>query len=285
MFLKRKEKVKVAKSDKLLRRLYETRAGRLTLKVLTIPAFSEFIGAILSTKVSIPLIKPFVRMAGIDMDEYEEEPYKCYNDFFTRQIKAENRKIDYTPGNLISPCDGRISVYPISDETILPIKGAQYTVSSILRNQELAQEFHGGTCVVIRLSVDNYHRYCYIDNADKSDNKFIQGVLHTVNPIAFDHFEIFRENCREYCIMDTENFGKVVQMEVGALLVGQITNYHRACKVQRGAEKGRFEYGGSTIVLFFKEDSVKLHDYLWNNTALDIESPVKMGEVIGRSPM
>lgn len=280
-----RKKIKVTKSDKILKELYETRAGRLTLKVLTIPAFSEFVGRILDTRYSKPLIRPFVRIAGIDLDEYEEQPYKCYNDFFTRQIKLENRAIDYTPENLISPCDGRISAYHINSDTILPIKGSSYTVASILKDYSLAEEYHNGICVVIRLSVDNYHRYCYIDNAQKSDNIFINGVLHTVNPIAFDHFEIFKENCREYCIMDTENFGQVIQMEVGALLVGQITNYHRACKVERGAEKGRFEYGGSTIVLLFKEDTVKLNDRLFTNTAIDVETPVKMGEVIGRKTL
>lgn len=279
----RKKKVKVSKTDKVLRKLYETRAGRMALKVLTVPALSEFVGNLMDSEYSKPLIKPFVKMVGIDMTEYEVAPYKCYNEFFTRQIKAENRQIDYTPENLISPCDGRISVYHINDDTVLPIKGSLYTMSSIFKDVKLAEEFHGGTCVVIRLSVDNYHRYCYIDNAEKSDNIFIQGVLHTVNPIAFDHFEIFQENCREYCIMETENFGKVVHMEVGALLVGQISNYHRACSVERGAEKGRFEYGGSTIVLFFKENTVKLNDRLWTNTAIDIETPVKMGEVIGKS--
>lgn len=277
-----KRKVRISKTDRVIKKLYETRAGRMTLKVLTVPALSEFVGKLMDSGYSKPLIRPFVKMVGIDLAEYEAAPYKCYNDFFTRQIKAENRKIDYTPENLISPCDGKISVYKINEDTVLPIKGSRYTVQSIFRNEALAEEFQNGTCVIIRLSVDNYHRYCYIDNAQKSDNVFVQGILHTVNPIAFDHFEIFQENCREYCIMQTENFGKVVQMEVGALLVGQISNYHRACRVERGAEKGRFEYGGSTIVLFFKENSVRLNDRLWTNTAIDIETPVKMGEVIGK---
>ncbi|MDD6807628.1 MAG: phosphatidylserine decarboxylase [Oscillospiraceae bacterium] len=277
----KKKKKNLQKSNRFLRKLYETKVGRLLLKALTIPAFSAFVGRIMDSKYSKPIIVPFMKLNGIDLDEYEDRVFDCFNDFFTRQIKAENREIDYTPEHLISPCDGKISVYPINEETVFPIKGSQYTMYSILRNRELAEEYKGGNCVVIRLSVDNYHRYCYIDNGTKTENTFIPGVLHTVNPLAFDHVEVFKENCREYCIIHTENFGDVIHMEVGALLVGQISNYHGACACERGAEKGRFEYGGSTIVLFFKKDAVKLKDRLWTNTAIDIETPIKMGEVIG----
>ncbi len=277
----RKKKKNLQKSNRFLRKLYETKVGRLLLKALTIPAFSTFVGNIMDSKYSKPIIVPFMKLNGIDLDEYEDRVFDCFNDFFTRQIKAENRIIDYTPEHLISPCDGRISVYPINEETIFPIKGSQYTMFSILRNRELAEEYKGGTCVVVRLSVDNYHRYCYIDNGTKTDNIFVPGVLHTVNPLAFEHVEVFKENCREYTILHTENFGDVIHMEVGALLVGQISNYHGACAIERGAEKGRFEYGGSTIVLFFKKGTIELHDRLWTNTAIDIETPIKMGEMIG----
>ena len=55
----------------------------------------------------------------------------------------------------------------------------------------------------------------------REKNHKIPGVLHTVNPVANDFMPIFKENAREYTIISTENFGKVTQIEVGALLVGK----------------------------------------------------------------
>ena len=108
----------------------------------------------------------------------------------------------------------------------------------------------GGYCVIFRLTVEDYHRYCYIDNAIKGKNYRIHGKFYTVHPAVLGKEDIYKENTREYCILKTKNFGKVIQMEVGALLVGKIRNYHREAIVQKGQEKGRFEYGGSTVVLF-----------------------------------
>src|SRR5699024_8370185 len=42
-------------------------------------------------------------------------------------------------------------------------------------------------CVIIRLTVDDYHRYCYVDHGWKGKNHKIPGVLHTVNPVANDN--------------------------------------------------------------------------------------------------
>ncbi|MEI3192643.1 MAG: phosphatidylserine decarboxylase [Lachnospiraceae bacterium] len=39
----------------------------------------------------------------------------------------------------------------------------------------------------------------------------------------------------------TENFGTLLQMEVGAMMVGRIKNYHGPKQVKKGGEKGRFD--------------------------------------------
>ncbi|MGI5972088.1 MAG: phosphatidylserine decarboxylase, partial [Oscillospiraceae bacterium] len=113
----------------------------------------------------------------------------------------------------------------------------------------------------------------------KSRNIHIYGELHTVQPISARYNTLVR-NDREYTIMKTENFGRVVQVEVGALMVGKITNLHGACRVFRGQEKGRFEFGGSTIVLLLQKDSVELNGNILENTRRGLETPVKMGEYI-----
>ena len=46
-------------------------------------------------------------------------------------------------------------------------------------------------------------------------------------------------------------------------------------------EKGYFEFGGSTVVLFFKERTVEIDQDILDNSMQDIETKVKLGETIG----
>jgi len=269
--------------DRILGILYETVPGRLLLKLLTAPAVSKAAGAFLSTRLSCFLIAPFVRNNQIDMSQYEPVKYKSYNDFFTRKIKAKLRPVDMEATHFISPCDSKLTVYPITEDGRFTIKQTPYTVESLLQNKKLAKEYVGGYALVFRLTVDDYHRYCYVADGTKEDNVVIPGVLHTVNPIANDYFPIYKENSREYSILHTKDFGDIVMMEVGALLVGKIVNHHRKFKVFRGQEKGYFEFGGSTVVLFVKKDTVKLDADILENSAKNMETVVKFGEKIGNA--
>ncbi len=269
--------------DKLLQFLYNTLPGRAVLKVMTKPCVSQLIGKALNLSVSTLMIDSFIKKNGIRMADYIPCRYSSYNDFFTRRIKPSKRPINNSEDVLISPSDGKVTAYRISPDSLLRIKNSRYTVKSLLRDEALAEEFNGGVCVIIRLTVDNYHRYCYVDSGNKSDNCYIPGVLHTVNPVAMEYYKIYAENSREYTVIDSDNFGRLIQMEVGALAVGRISNHHGSGRITKGSEKGYFEFGGSTIVLLFREGCVELDSDIWDNTAEDCETIVKMGERIGRS--
>ena len=267
--------------DNFLKNLYGTSIGRKFLKILVNPYISKLGGAFLSTKLSSLLVKPFIKSNNIDMSDYTERAYASFNDFFTRDLKPGKRFINRDKEVLISPSDGRVSVYEIDDNMTFNIKDSYYTVESLTHSKKAANYYKGGTCVIIRLCVDNYHRYCYIDNGYKTTNKYIPGVLHTVNPVACEYYDIYKENSRECSLLHTENFGKVMQIEVGALMVGKIVNYDQVACIHRGDEKGKFEFGGSTIVLLFKKDTVDIDDDLIENTKNGFETAVKMGERIG----
>lgn len=268
--------------DNFLKTLYGTALGRKFLKILINPCISRLGGAFLSTKISSLLVKPFIKANNIDMSDYTEREYASFNDFFTRDLKPGKRFINRDKEVLISPSDGRVSVYDIDDNMMFNIKDSYYTIESLTHSKKAANYYKGGICVIIRLCVDNYHRYCYLDSGYKTTNKFIPGVLHTVNPVACEHYEIYKENSRECSLLHTENFGKVMQIEVGALMVGKIVNYDQVACIHRGDEKGKFEFGGSTIVLLFKKDTVEIDDDLIENTKNGYETSVKMGERIGK---
>jgi len=261
--------------------LYKTFPGRFFLKPLASRPLSKLCGAFLDSRHSAFLIKSFVRNNNINLDDYETEGIKTFNQFFRRKIKEGRRVFDMEPSKLCCPCDGLLSVWNISEDTVIPVKQSHYTITSLLKDKELAAEYNGGLCLVFRLCVDNYHRYAYADSGKKGPNIFIPGVLHTVRPIALESRPVFVENCREYTLIESPVFGKLVQMEVGAMLVGRIVNLEGQGMAERGKEKGFFEYGGSTIILLVKKDMVKLNQEIINNSQAGIESPVKMGQVIG----
>lgn len=271
-------------NDKQLRYikfLYDCAAGNLMLRALIRPEVSRAVGKLLNKKISKLLIGPFIKSNSIDMSIFEKENYRNYNEFFRRRIRADKRPIDRNTYDVISPCDGKLSVYPIKDDSSFFIKDSAYTMQSLLKNSTLAKKYCGGVFMLFRLTVDDYHRYCYISDGRESNRVRIQGVYHTVNPYAVEKRKIYRENTRVYSVLDTEHFGRVLMIEVGAMLVGKIVNHKRRKSVKRGDEKGYFEFGGSTIILCFEKDMITVDKDILKNTAEEYETIVKMGEKIG----
>lgn len=267
--------------ERTLRFLYHTRPGRMLLKPLTCRPVSAVSGRFLDSRMSKPLIRPFVRKNHIDLRDYYAENFHCFNDCFTRQIREPLRPIDPRPEHFIAPCDGLLSVYPVRGDTVLPVKQSRYTLSDLLEDPRLAGRYRDGLCLVFRLCVEHYHRYCYVDDGSKGENRFLPGRLHTVRPVALAAGPVFTQNCRELTVLNTRRFGPVTQVEVGAMLVGKICNHHGAGPIHRGQEKGMFLYGGSTVILLLEKDRVRLEPALLEASLQGRETPVKMGQMLG----
>lgn len=270
------------KNERMLRFLYHTAAGRILLRPLCSRGVSRLCGAFLNTRLSRSLIAPFLKNNGIDIADFEGAPFANFNACFSRKIKDGLRPIAPLPA-FIAPCDALLSAYRITGDTVIPVKQSRFTVSALLGNDPVAARYANGVCLVFRLCVQHYHRYHYVDDAVKGENVFIKGKLHTVRPIALREVPVFVENCREYTVMDTVHFGTVTQVEVGALLVGKICNRDGAGEVKRGAEKGMFLYGGSTVVLLLEKGRVQFPEALFSATADGKETPVRLGEAIGET--
>lgn len=267
--------------NRILEKLYNTFSGRLILKVLTAPVISKIAGRFMDSPFSIPFIKIFIKNHRLDTTPYIMKNFRSYNEFFTRQIKPEKRPIDYRADHLISPCDSKLSVYRINSNSVFKIKNSFYRVSDLLSNDFMARRYDGGYCFIYRLEVDDYHRYCYIDDGLKTENVFIEGELHTVNPVALKKYNIYKRNSREYTILHTDNFGDVVHIEVGALFVGKICNHHDEYYFVKGEEKGMFQFGGSTIVQLFEKNKVRPDKDILRNTREGFETIVHYGEKTG----
>lgn len=271
------------KDTLLLRFLYKTAVGRMLLYILVQPNISKVGGKVLSSRLSRFAIPYYRKRHQIDMTDIiiPEGGFASFNDFFTRKRNVEI--LDITKGHFVSPSDGFLTPVSITKETSFCIKHTQYFLKDLLDDAQLAKSFEGGTALIVRLTPSHYHRYCYGADGSVCSTKKISGVLHCVRPVALAQTPVFVQNSREYQVIETSYFGTMVQMEIGALLVGKITNHPISLQepyVQAGEEKGYFEFGGSTIVLLFQKGQIQINSKLYEKKNEYGEIPVTLGECI-----
>ena len=264
---------------KSLERLYNTWYGRVLSKFILLPVFSTMATSKDRKRSSVKKIAPFIAEYKIITDDFEDREYTSFADFFTRSIKPGKRPVDTDPSVIIAPADSKVLCYDIGDDLKFTVKGSVYTPDEIVGNNTDLSGFAGGKALVFRLSMDDYHHYCHIDSGKFSESFEIKGKLHTVSSIS-SKYKIYKENHRIVNILDTDHFGKVIYIEVGALLVGRIKN-NGVTVFEKGQEKGYFEQGGSTIVLFFEKGKISVDPDILEMSGNGIETKVKMGERIG----
>jgi phosphatidylserine decarboxylase len=272
---------------KLNHLFYGTNLGRYFCSLfLTRRPISDLYGRLQDRRASSRKIDRFIEKCRINIDDFEIPPsgYRSFNDFFTRKVKAERRSIDRDNGILISPADSRLLAYPIKEDTVYPVKGVTFTVEELLADRIHAFAYHGGLCLIFRLAPSDYHRFCYIDDGEHEAVDSIGGNLHSVSPMAIRcNLKIFQKNYREYCILKTKNFGEVIEIEVGALLVGKIQqNLREGGRFFRGQEKGYFEFGASTIIMLFRPSIVAIDADVADYSRKGIETLVQYGSAIGK---
>lgn len=255
--------------------LYHTILGRCILKwIVARPFFSKIRSFYQKSPRSRKEIIPFIKKYAIEMTGYAKD-YDCFHDFFIRK-----RKINQTAyaHELIAIADSKLLVYKIDENLRLNVKHSSYTLQEIVENEINLAPFKNGICLVFRLSISDCHRYHFIDGGKYIQRYRIKGLLHTVRPISAQ-YRIFSRNQREVSLLQTEQLGVVIQVEVGALLVGCIKN-HDTKSFAKLEEKGYFEYGGSTIIVFL-QNKVKIDADILENSHNGIETKVEIGEKIG----
>jgi len=280
------EEEKVA-GAKYLNWCYESPIGKsLTELLVKKRLVSKLYGKYCDTHHSKKKIQPFIEDFNIDMNlaKANLSDFNSFNDFFIRSLKEEARPIDMSTSSLISPGDGRLLAYDnISMNNLIQVKNLTYGLSELLGNSEIAREYEGGVCLVLRLCPTDYHRFHFIDSGIPYKSNFINGSYYSVNPVALERIpKLYCQNKREWSRFSSDNFGDIIHVEVGATCVGTIIqSYTPDKKVSKGDEKGYFKFGGSTTILFFKKDTVTLCEDIITQSSLGFETKVIMGETIG----
>jgi len=266
--------------SRLVKFLYKTTIGRICLKLITNKRVANCAACFLNSKISGIIKDKVIKKHNIDMNKFVDIKYDTYNKFFTRKYKQQYLNVDNNIDSFISPCDSKLMILKIDEHNEFNIKHSMYKLEEIINN-DVVNEFRNGYLLIFRLDVNDYHRYCYIDDGVRSDYQYIDGKFHTVQPIVYDTYKVFHQNAREWCVLETNNFDKIIEVEVGALLVGKIVNNKNIKSYKKGDEKGYFEFGGSTILLFVKDGVVNFDLDILKNSNEGNETIVKYGERIG----
>jgi phosphatidylserine decarboxylase len=272
----------------ILKALYGTAAGKLSLELLVKrKLYSALSGAFCDSRLSAGKIEEFAKSFSIDMAECSSDikDFKTFNEFFARRLKPEARPFNSSPQLLLSPGDGRLKAWAnVSADKLLEVKGASYSLKELIKDEKKAKEYDGGTYLILRLCPTDYHRFHFIDGGKCSESKRIKGAYYSVNPIALDSIPLaFCMNKREYSILESDNFGDILYIEVGATSVGSIIQtYTPGKRTERGAEKGHFKFGGSTVLILFKKGTVCIDSEILEQTKAGYETKVLAGEAIGR---
>lgn len=264
--------------SKFVKYMYEKPSGRIFLKLLSNKFMANLSRVYMNTFLSIPYKNRIIKKYNIDMTLYEDKKYNSYNSYFIRKLKE--LKFDTDKDSFIAPAESKLLVLKLDKNTKLDIKGSSFTLKEII-NDDIYKEYINGYALIFRLEATNYHRYIYLDDGRRDVYKHIKGKLHTVQPIAYKHYKIFHENSREWTILHTKNFGDILEVEVGAMMIGRISNNSNTL-FKKGDEKGNFEFGGSTIIVFVKDNTIKIDDDILENSKNFCETTVNIGEKIAK---
>ena len=173
------------------------------------------------------LIAWFIKRYNVNMSEaLLEDPsaYKHFNDFFTRELKADARTADTTDKAVLSPADGAISQQgEIEYGRIFQAKGHSFSLLELLGGDaERAAPFMGGSFSTVYLSPKDYHRVHMPLTGILREMVYIPGRLFSVNQTTAGNVpELFARNERVACIFDTEH-GPMAVVLVGAMVVASI---------------------------------------------------------------
>ncbi|MDR2340797.1 MAG: archaetidylserine decarboxylase [Puniceicoccales bacterium] len=268
-----------------IRLAYGTFLGRLLQRLIFgRPFFSRIAGWYANRPTSAKKIQPFVERYAISIDEILSDisHFESFNEFFCRQLKPGVRQIAPGRNKVVAPCDGRYFFIPNLDaRRKISIKGRQICLKRLVGDEELAEKFYGGSALIGRLCPMDYHRFHFPCDGIPSKAKHDGDWLHSVHPLALQHISVFGKNKRMLTRVVTFA-GEMLIFEVGAMFIGSIyQTYTPHRHVKKGAEKGFFSFGGSTVILIFAPNAFTPCGDIQQLSGRDLETYIRMGDHVG----
>lgn len=272
--------------DAFLRWTYGTLPGRASLHSLVKrAAFSHWYGWRMDRPKTRSRIAPFVETYGLDPNEFEKsvDEFTDFNDFFARKLDPSARPIDPRDDAAVFPADGRHLCVPnLARCEGLFVKGESLDLRQLLDDDRLMDQFSDGALLMSRLCPVDYHRFHFPVAGVPGATRLINGPLFSVNPIALRRdLRYLTQNKRTITKIQTETFGTVLAIEIGATCVGTIRQtYASGQPIQKGDEKGYFRFGGSCTMTIFEQGRVTFADDLVHHSSQQRELYAKMGDAM-----
>lgn len=282
--------------DSAIKFIYDNAFGRLLAPVIASKVVSQLYGSYQDLALSGAKVPTFVDKFSIDLSIYKagsltnakkEHSYKTFNEFFIRQFKDNQRTFIDNEQAMPAFCEARYFGHnAINQDVSIPVKGKLLNAKDLLGNSDAGLKwskcFEGGPLLIARLCPVDYHRYHYPLSGTTLDSFQIKGQYHSVNPLALKSKpEIFIINERRASILETEKFGKLAYIEVGAAMVGKIIQHHdESTPHNKGDEKGHFLFGGSTVILLGEKGKWRPSEDIVKNTQDGIETYLHLGEEV-----
>ena len=287
-----KNEIEKVYGDAFIKFLYCSVAGKKIGSVFTNKFFSKAYGALQDLPSSHRKVKPFIEKFNIPIQDYEagsrpsldsSDSYRSFNEFFIRKFKLGKRSFVSEPNRMAAFAEARyVGFDSIDEKSVYPVKGQYLLAKDLIGNDQISKVFEGGPLLIARLCPVDYHRYHYPDNGKIIDHYPVPGAFDSVNPLALKYKnQIFIKNERYVSILQTENFGRIAYIEVGAICVGKIVQTHRWNKpFLRGEEKGYFLFGGSTVIIVGEKGAWKPSADIVQNTKNGIETYLHLGQEV-----
>lgn len=275
--------------DKFIKWLYQSNSGKALSNLVCRAPLSILYGALQDIPFSKNKIDGFVENFKINMDEYIPSengtslvPYKTFNEFFIRRFKEGARNFTVSKNLFPAFAEAKYLCFDsVTPEMTFPIKGKHFSAKQLLNNETWGKVFENGPMMIARLCPTDYHRFHFPDNGKVLESYKVKGKLHSVSPIALKEFtDILGTNKREVTIIETESFGKIAYIEVGAFGVGSIVQNYEGNLVRRGQEKGYFLFGGSTVIVLGEAGNWKPNREFLSRSESGIETHVELGDWI-----
>lgn len=273
--------------EKFLRWAYGNPLGKAALHAFVKrPFFSHWYGRRMNQPRSSKLVKPFLETYEIDSSEFQEPPggFQSFNEFFYRKLSPGSRPISGSP--IVFPADGRhLGFQNAAEISSVFVKGQRFDLPQLLGSHDLAERYSEGALVLSRLCPVDYHRFHFAVEGVPEESKTLPGPLFSVSPLALrQNLSYLWQNKRTLTKINTKHFGQVLQLEIGATCVGStIQTFTPHQTVAKGDEKGFFAFGGSSTILLFEPDRVRLAHDLLENTENGVELYAKMGSTLAHS--
>jgi phosphatidylserine decarboxylase len=120
--------------------------------------------------------------------------------------------------------DSRVVTYEsVPEMKKLWIKGYDFNITNLVMDSQLGPKFADGPVASFRLSPQDYHRYHSPVFGTIKQFRSMPGDYYQVDPVALSSgVDILTRNARDYVVIDTEDFGLVLFVAIGATDVGSV---------------------------------------------------------------